>query len=64
MIAMYYLEDNLITVFDSYKECAKYFGTSRECIHSYICKSQKRLVDRKRDIINKRWCRLFKIEED
>ena len=30
MITMYDLEDNLIQVFDSYKDCAKYFNTSIE----------------------------------
>lgn len=64
MIAMYDLEDNLITVFDTYKECASYFNTSRECIHSYICRSKKRLADKKLDKKNKIWCRLFKIVED
>lgn len=64
MIAMYDLEDNLITVFDNYKKCAEYFNTSREVIESYICKSKKGKVDRKRDIANKRWVRLYKIEED
>ena len=46
-IAMYDLEDNLITVFDSYRECARYFKTSIESIHCYICRSQKGIVDKK-----------------
>lgn len=64
MIAMYDLEDNLITVFDTYKECAKYFNTSRAVIECHISRSKKGTVDRKRDIANKRWVRLFKIIED
>ena len=64
MIAMYDLEDNLITVFDNYKKCAEYFNTSIESLHSHICRSKQGKVDRKRDIKNKRWCRLFKIEDD
>lgn len=64
MIAMYDLEDNLITVFDGYKDCAEYFNTTRDVIKSYICKSKKGIVDRKRDTANKRWCRLYKIEEE
>jgi len=63
MIAMYDLEDNLLTVFDSYKECAEYFGTSIKCLHCYISRSKNGKVDRKRDIENKRWCRLFKMED-
>lgn len=61
MIAMYDLEDNLITIFDNYKECAKYFNTSIEVIHSHICRSKKGKVDKKRD--KDRWCRLFKMED-
>ena len=64
MIAMYDLDDNLIQVFDSYKDCAKYFNTSIECLRSYICRTQKGKVDKKRDTVNKKWCRLFKIEND
>lgn len=63
MIAMYDLEDNLIQVFDSYKDCAKYFNTSIKSLHSHICRTRKGKVDKKRDILNKIWCRLFKIEE-
>lgn len=63
MIAMYDLEDHLLTVFDSYKECANYFNTSTKCIHCYICRSIKNIVDKKLDKQRKRWVRLFKIEE-
>lgn len=63
MIAMYDLEDNLITIFDSYKECAKYFNTTIEVIHCYICRNKKGTVDKKRDIKAHKWCRLFRIEE-
>ena len=62
MIAMYDLEDNLITIFDNYKECAKYFNTSIECIHCYISRSKKGKVDKKR--CDNSWCRLIKIEEN
>ena len=64
MIAMYDLEDNLITVFDNYKKCAEYFNTSISCIHCYISRSKQGKVDRKRDIKNKNWVRLFKIQDD
>lgn len=64
MIAMYDLEGNLITVFDNYKKCAEYFNTSIEVIHCHICRTKQGKVDRKRDIANKRWCRLYKIEDD
>lgn len=61
MIGMYDLEDNLITIFDSYKECAKYFNTSVRVIQTYICKSKKGILDKKR--IENKWCRLVKIED-
>ena len=61
MIAMYDLEDNLITIFDSYKECAKYFNTSIQVLHCYISRSKKGKVDKKR--YEKGWCRLIKMED-
>lgn len=61
MIAMYDLEDNLITIFDSYKECAKYFNTSVGAIQSHICRSKKSKINKKRN--GNSWCRLFKMEE-
>lgn len=63
MIAMYDLEDNYIMSFDNYKECAEYFKTSKDVIQSYICKSKKGKIDKKRDCDGK-FVRLFKIEED
>lgn len=61
-IAMYDLEDNLITVFDSWQECANYFNTSTGVIRSYICRQQKGQRDKKR--YKDKWVRLFKIEEE
>ena len=63
MIAMYDLEDNYITSFDNYKECANYFETSVAVIQDYICRSQKGTIDKKRDLDGS-WVRLFKIEEE
>ena len=66
-IAMYDLDDNLITVFDSYRECARYFKTSIEAIHCYICRSQKGIVDKKLNKEDHKWYRLVKwleIEDD
>lgn len=62
MIAMYDLEDNLINVFDNYKECAKYFNTTSAVIRCYICRKNKKILDKKRDKKSKKWCRLFRIE--
>ena len=61
MIAMYDLEDNLITIFDNYKECAKYFNTSIQVLHCYISRSKKGKIDKKR--YEKGWCRLIKMED-
>ena len=63
MISCYDLEDNLIILFDSYKECAEWFNTSIKVIHSYICKSKKGIVDKKRHIRDGKWYRLYKVEE-
>lgn len=64
MIVMYDLNDNLLTMFDNYKECSEYFGTSSKSIQCYISRSQKGKIDRKRDKLRNRWVRLYKIEED
>ena len=64
MIVMYDLEDNYIMSFDNYKECAEYFETSIRCIHSYICKSKKGIVDKKISKKDNCYVRLFKIEEE
>lgn len=61
LIAMYDLEDNYLYEFKNYKECAKYFNTSKDSIQCYICRNRQGKVDRKRDKSNKRWVRLFKI---
>ncbi|WP_288910963.1 NUMOD1 domain-containing DNA-binding protein [uncultured Thomasclavelia sp.] len=63
MIAMYDLEDNLITVFENYRECAKYFNTTSDSIHSHISRFSKGILKKKLDKQNKRWVRLFKIKE-
>ena len=52
-IAMYDLEDNYISEFNSIEECALYFKTSRKNMNNYIL--------RKKAIKNK--YRLFKINE-
>ena len=64
MISCYDLDDNLITIFENYRDCAKWFNTSIDVIYSYICKSQKGIVDKKRNIKDKTWYRLFKIEQE
>ena len=63
MIGCYDLEDNLITIFDTYKDCAKWFNTTVEVIYSYISRSKKGIVDKIRDSEYGKWYRLFKIEE-
>lgn len=63
MISCYDLEDNLITVFESYKECAEWFNTSVNCIYCYICRNQKGIVDRKRNKQDDKWYRLYKVDD-
>lgn len=63
MIVMYDLEDNLITIFNTYKECAKYFDTSVKSIRCYISRNKKGTVDKKRDKKNQQWVRLFNFKE-
>ena len=40
-IAMYDLEDNYITEFNSIEECALYFKTTKQNIKNYIFKKKK-----------------------
>ena len=42
MIAMYDLEDNLITIFETTEECAKYFNTSVNVINCNISRKIKK----------------------
>lgn len=60
MIEMYDLEDNYICTFNSYLECAKYFKTTRNVIRTYISLSKQGKVNKKRDIKNNRWVKLYK----
>lgn len=60
MIIMYDLEDNYICEFKNYLECAKYFNTTRNVIRTYISLSKKGIRDKKKDVKNNRWIRLYK----
>lgn len=60
---MYDLEDNLVTIFENYKECAKYFNTSIGCIKSHMCRVSKNLLKKKLDKQNHKWYKLFLIEK-
>lgn len=60
MIEMYDLEGNYICTFNNYLECAKYFNTTRNIIRTYISLSKQGKVNKKRDIKNNRWVRLYK----
>ena len=53
-IAMYDLNDNYITEFNSIEECAIYFKTTKQNIKNYIFKKKKM----------KNEYRLFKINDD
>ena len=61
MIAMYDLDDNLITIFNNYKECANYFDTSVNTIKVHICRLKYGKVAKKR--YKGVWYKLVKIEE-
>ena len=60
MLEMYDLEGNYICTVDSYLECTKYFNTTRNIIRTYISLSKQGKVDKKRDIKNNRWVKLYK----
>lgn len=59
-IAMYDEEDNIVTIFESTKECAKYFNTSMECIRSYFSNVKAgRIRNRKHDKKTCKWYKLY-----
>ena len=58
MIAMYDLEDNLITIFETTEECAKYFNTSVNVINCNISRKIRKRTP------SKEWCKLFRIKEE
>ena len=60
MIIMYDLEGNYICEFKNYLECAKYFNTTRNVIRKHLSLSKQGKLNKKRDIKNNRWVRLFK----
>lgn len=64
MIICYDLEDNIVAIFDSYKECAEWFNTTVKVIHCHICRSRKGKIDKKRHVKEKKWYRLYKLEEE
>lgn len=59
MIIMYDLKDNYITEFSNDVKCAEWFNTTPASIRSHLCRKNKGLIDKKRDIKNKKWYRLF-----
>lgn len=60
MIIMYDLDDNILETFNNCQECADYFGVSKGAIYCHITNNRKGKTDKKRDVKNKRWVRLFK----
>lgn len=59
-IAIYDLEENLITTIEGYKEVAKYFNTSIGVIKNHMCLKRKDNRNKKR--LNGKWYRLEEIE--
>ncbi len=59
MLALYDLEDNLVTIFNDYKECAKYFNTSIGCIRSHISRFNKGILKKKLNKENHKWYKLY-----
>lgn len=62
VIAIYDLEDNLITILDGYKEVAKYFNTSVGVIKTHMCLKRQDKHRRKRFKGN--WYKLEEIDMD
>lgn len=64
-LVMYDLEDNFITIFENYKECADYFNTTPKSIQSFMSKVKTGIYgNRKKDKKENRWIKLYKIEDE
>ena len=63
-IAMYDESDNYIRDFRSSKECADYFKTSAKVIDCSICRIKTGRLKRKRDNINNRYVKLYRMRDN
>ena len=61
---MYDLEDNIVGIFETTVECAKFFHTSKNCIECYLCRQRKGIIKKKRDIKEKKWYTLYRINDE
>lgn len=64
MIAMYDMDDNLLFVFNTRQECAKYFDRSVRYIDCVLCKFRNEYVKKKRDFKNRRWVKLVEVYDE
>lgn len=62
-ISCYDLEDNLIMMFDNEEDCAKHFGVKIGCLRSYLTGVKKGELDKKKNKHDKKWYRLFRIDD-
>lgn len=62
VIAIYDLEDNLMTILEGYKEVAKYFNTSEGVIKTHMCLKRQDKHRRKR--FNGKWYKLEEVDMD
>lgn len=64
-IAMYDEDDNIVTIFESRKECAKYFNTSKKCIDSFFSNVKAgRIKNRKQDKRDGKWYKLYHYKKE
>lgn len=64
-IAMYDEEDNIITTFESKKECAEYFGTTINCINSFFSRVHKGIRNNKKlNKVDKKWYKLYQYQKE
>lgn len=58
--AVYDLEDEIVEVFDTGKECAEWFGIKSGVFRSAFCKMSKGYRDRIKNKNDNNWYRIYK----
>lgn len=64
ILALYDLEDNLITVFKNTQECCDYLNIGNGCLRSFLSRVRNNIRPNKiRSKTENKWYQIFEIEE-
>lgn len=60
IFAVYDIEDNIVEVFDTGKECAEWFGIKAGIFHSAFCKLNNGTRDKIKNKNDDKWYKVYK----